>query len=298
MTDDRLLVTSDWLLDTNYLLPITNHLLPTTRSLGYSSIEVYHRYLTITMRTILLITLLFAGMSLRANDPRFLTIRPSMGIYIGKDNSYDRSEGRTPSFSTHLQLELARIKRCQISIGLFTFFKKHDYSLAYSSYSYIHSPGGWSSSSSNTTYNCTLEELTHNATISVGWNSKYIRNRIHFSINGGMMAPIKNTYKVSDITGFSRTSNASSNPIDGQNSSSTSESFKATEKDLRIPQKIESKGTKFFSAQASYLFHSHLELGIEFMLTSQPVRAGNISNHDYNTYYLIRNLGLRLTYNW
>lgn len=250
------------------------------------------------MRIILLIILLLTGMNLSASEPRFLTIRPSLGIYIGKDNSYDHNEGRTPSFSSHLQIELARIKRCQISIGLFTFFKKHDYSMVYSSYSYNHSPGAWSSSSSNTTYNCTLEELTHNATISVGWNSKYIKNRIHFSINGGIIAPIKNKYKVSDITGFRTTSNSSSNPIDGKHSSTIKESIIATEQNLRIPQKIEPKGTKFFSVQGSYLFHSKFELGIEFILVSQPLRAGIITEHNLNTYYFVRNIGLHLTYNW
>lgn len=237
-------------------------------------------------------------MNLSASDPRFLTIRPSLGIYTGKDNSYDLSEGSTPSFSSHLQLELARIKRCQISIGLFTFFKKHDYSMAYSSYSYIHSPGAWSSSSSNTTYNCTLVELTHNATISIGWNSKYIKNRIHFAINGGMMAPIKNKYTVSDITGFRTTSNSSSNPIDGEHSSTVKESIMATEENLQIQKKIEPKGTKFVSVQGSYLFHSNLELGLEFILVSQPIRAGIISEHNLNTYYFVRNVGLHLTYNW
>lgn len=251
------------------------------------------------MRTILLITLLLlVGVKAEAeNDDRPL-YRPSLGMFVGKDYSDDSRLYRFSSYSSHLQLELARVDRIQFSVGLFSFYKDHNYSFQHYGFDYLHSPWGWSSTNIYTTYNCKLEETTHNATIAAGWNSRCIQNRVHFEINLGMMMPFQEKYTVSEINGTKKTHRSSWNQLYGGSNSIQTESLIVTEQDLRIPKKNATRWSNYISFQTSYVFRSYLELGVEIMLASLPIRAGIDDYSDNNTNYLIRNFGLRLTYNW
>lgn len=250
------------------------------------------------MRTILLITMLLFGVEAEANDSDRPLYRPSFGMFAGKDHSDDSKAYRFSSYSSHLQLELAHVDRCQISLGFFSFYKTHNYSTRYSSSSFDNSPFGWSSSSTSTTYNCKLQETTHSATIAAGWNSRFINNRVHFEINLGAVIPLQEKYSVSEISGIKRNSHSMSNGLYGYTSSSQTIPLIATEQNLHIPKQNATRWSNYLSFQTSFVFRSYLELGIEMMLISQPIRAGNHDEYDYNKNYTIRNFGLRLTYNW
>jgi hypothetical protein len=250
------------------------------------------------MRTILLIALLLSGMSACAQEESRPILRPSIAFFAGKDHSDHDAQYRFSSYSSHLQLELARVDRIQLSVGLFSFYKEHDYSNYQYGFDYLHSPWGWSSTTVQTTYNCKLAETTHNATIAAGWNSRCINNRVHFEINLGAMIPFQEKYTVSELNGTKKTHRSSSNQLYGNSNSIQTESLVVTEENLRIPKQNATRWSNYLSLQTSYVFHSFLELGMEVMLASQPIRAGIDNDYDNNENYLIRNFGLRLAYSW
>jgi hypothetical protein len=242
--------------------------------------------------------MLLFGVEAEANDSDRPLYRPSFGMFAGKDHSDHDAQYRFSSYSSHLQLELARVDRIQLSVGLFSFYKEHDYSNYQYGFSYLHSPWGWSSTSTYTTYNCKLVETTHNATIAAGWNSRCVNNRVHFEINLGAMIPFQEKYTVSEMNGTKKTHRSSWNQLYGNSDSIQTESLVVTEENLRIPKQNATRWSNYLSFQTSYVFHSFLELGLEVMLASQPIRAGIENDYDNNKNYTIRNFGLRLAYNW
>lgn len=269
----------------------------TPKNLGYLRFVLYLCNLTTAMRAILLIMMLHFGMTAEANDNQRPLYRPSFGMLVGKDHSDNSKLYRFSSFSSHLQLEFAEIDRIQFSVGLFSFYKVHNYSYEHSGFSYNHSPWGSSSTTTNTTYNCKLKETTHNATIAAGWNSRCFNNRIHFEINLGMMLPFQEKYSVSEMNGNKKILHSSWNQLYGSSNSLQTESLVVTEEYLQIPKQNATRWSNYLSFQTSFLFRNYLELGAEIMLASLPIRAGIDYFSDNNTYYLIRNFGFRITYN-